>query len=106
MEVNTGLQLKAKAFEKHQVSFTVEEVAILHRLVITHLLRDLQDEGNYWQLNVDALLNAEFNTHECWEMGCANVKLAAALNDLLDRGYDLHEEVTTADDLLYSFKVN
>ena len=30
MEVNTGLQLKEKAFEKHQVSFTVEEIAILH----------------------------------------------------------------------------
>ena len=106
MEVNTGLQLKEKAFQRHQVSFTVEQIAILHRLVITHLLRDLQDEGNYWQLNVDALLNAEFNTHECWEMGCANVRLADALRDLLDRGYDLHEEVTTADDLLYLFKVN
>jgi len=106
MEVNTGLQLKEKAFQRHQVSFTVEQIAILHRLVITHLLRDLQDEGNYWQLNVDALLDAEFSTHECSVMSCANVSLAAALTDLLDRGYKLDEEVTTADDLLYLFKVN
>ena len=106
MEVNTGLQLKEKAFEKHQVSFTVEEIAILHRLVITHLLRDLNNGENYSQLNVDALLDAEFNTHECWKMSCANVKLADALRDLLDRGYKLDEEVITADDLLYSFKVN
>jgi len=39
-------------------------------------------------------------------MSCANVSLAAALTDLLDRGYKLDEEVITADDLLYLFKVN
>ena len=57
-----------------------DEVAVIHRLVQTHLVTKPEDDPEYL-------------TYENWRLSTANVRLAAALNHLLDIGYTLHDEV-------------
>ena len=77
---NTDLNLSDSSIKCHPIPLTVDEVAVIHRLVQTHLVMKPEDDP-------------EYSTYENWRLSTANVRLATALNHLLDIGYTLHDEV-------------